>query len=112
MKYLIDENLPDALEVWSSKEFLHVTKIFKSIPDKEIWKYALENNLIILTKDSDFHERILYRSPPPKVILFRLGNTSIPYLESFLEEYWTEIEEQINFVKLLIVYKNRIEGLR
>jgi predicted nuclease of predicted toxin-antitoxin system len=87
-------------------------KIFKSIPDKEIWKYALENNLIILTKDSDFHERILYRSPPPKVILFRLGNTSIPYLESFLEEYWTEIEEQINFVKLLIVYKNRIEGLR
>ena len=43
MKFLIDENLPDYLKAWSSKEFLHVTKIAKSIPE-EIWKYALENN--------------------------------------------------------------------
>jgi predicted nuclease of predicted toxin-antitoxin system len=84
MKYLIDENLPDCLKVWSTKDFLHVTKITKSIADNEIWKYALENNLIIITKDSDFHERILYRNPPPKVILFKLGNTSIPFLEEFL----------------------------
>ena len=53
-----------------------------------IWKFALENNLIILTKDTDFHERILYKDPPPKVILFRLGNTSIPYLEEFLGLHW------------------------
>ena len=84
MKYLIDENLPDCLKVWSTKDFLHVTKITKSIADNEIWKYALENNLIIITKDSDFYERILYRNPPPKVILFKLGNTSIPFLEEFL----------------------------
>ncbi len=72
MKYLIDENLPDCLSVWSSNDFLHVTKITKSISDKEIWKYALEKGLIILTKDSDFHEKILYRNPPTKVILFKL----------------------------------------
>lgn len=85
MRFLIDENLPDSLKIWSSDDFPHVTNISKSIPDSSIWKYALEKNLIIFTKDSDFHERILYRSPPPKVILFRLGNTSIPYLENFLE---------------------------
>lgn len=84
MKYLIDENLPDHLNTWSSDEFLHVTKISESISDKEIWKFACDNNLIIVTKDSDFHERILYREPPPKVILFKTGNTSIPYLEDFL----------------------------
>lgn len=76
MKYVIDENLPDYLKAWSSEEFLHVTKITKSISDKEIWKYALENDLIIVTKDTDFHERTLYRDPPPKVILFKIGNTS------------------------------------
>lgn len=80
MKFLIDENLPDYLKAWSSAEFLHVTKIAKSIPDKEIWKYALENNLIIVTKDSDFHERILHRGPPPKVILFKIENTSTTLL--------------------------------
>ena len=112
MKYLIDENLPDNLRVWSSEEFLHVTKIYKSITDREIWEYALENNLIILTKDSDFHERILYRNPPPKVILFKLGNTSIPYLEEFLTRNWLEIEKQINFVKLVVVFKDKIEGLK
>ncbi len=112
MKFLIDENLPDYLNAWSSKDFLHVTKISKSIPDKEIWKYPLENNLTIITKDSDFHERILYRDPPPKVILFKIGNTSTPYLEEFLMRYWKEIENQINSVKLIVVFKDKIEGLK
>jgi predicted nuclease of predicted toxin-antitoxin system len=88
MKYIIDENLPDYLEAWSSEKFLHVTKITKSISDNEIWKYAFKNDLIILTKDSDFHERILYRDPPPKVVLFKIGNTSTPYLEEFLSLNW------------------------
>ncbi|MEO6221577.1 MAG: DUF5615 family PIN-like protein [Ginsengibacter sp.] len=112
MKYLIDENLPDCLKIWSSNDFLHVTKISKSLSDKNIWSYALDNKLIILTKDSDFHERILYRNPPPKVILFRLGNTSTPYLEDFLTIHWTEILEQINFAKLVVVFKDKIEGLK
>ena len=112
MRYLIDENLPDCLKVWASQEFLHVTKISKSISDNEIWKYALINDLVILTKDSDFHERILFRKPPPKVILFKLGNTSIVFLEEFLLHYWIEIEDLINSLKLVIVYRDKIEGLK
>ena len=112
MKYVIDENLPDYLKAWSSEEFLHVTKIIKSVSDKEIWKYALENDLIILTKGSDFQERILYRDPPPKVILFKIGNTSTEYLEEFLSLHWKEIEEQINLVKLVVVFRDKIEGLK
>lgn len=112
MKYLIDENSPDCLSIWSSKDFFHVTRISKSTPDKEIWQFALDNNLVILTKDTDFHERILYKDPPPKVILFRLGNTSISYLENFLKIHWEEILEQISTAKLIIVFKDRIEGLK
>jgi predicted nuclease of predicted toxin-antitoxin system len=112
MKYLIDENLPDYLTAWSSEDFIHVTRIAESISDKEIWEYALKNNLIILTKDSDFHEKILYKDPPPKVILFKLGNTSTSYLEEFLSRHWSEIEDQINSVKLVMVFRDRIEGLK
>lgn len=78
MKFLIDENLPDCLKAWSSDDFLHVTKIAKSIPDKEIWKYALENDLIIVTKDSDFHERILYWDPPQKLYCLKLEIRLLP----------------------------------
>ncbi len=112
MKYLIDENLPDNLAIWSSGDFLHVTKIDSSISDSRIWDHALENNLIILTKDSDFHERILYRSPPPKVKLFKLGNTSTPFLEEFLSRYWKEIKTEINLAKLVVVFRDKIEGLK
>src|SRR5690242_12453648 len=96
MKFFIGENLAGCLKALSFGDFLHVTKIAKSIPDKEIWKCPLQNDLIIVTKDSDFHERILYRDPPRKVILFKIGNTSTPYLEEFLFRYWKEIEDQIN----------------
>ena len=112
MRFLIDENLPDCLEAWSSEDFLHVTKIANSISDKEIWKYALENNLIIVTKDADFHERILYRDPPPKVILFKTGNTSTQFLEEFLSRHWKDIEDQISITKLVLVFKEKIEGLK
>ncbi|MEO6906015.1 MAG: DUF5615 family PIN-like protein, partial [Ginsengibacter sp.] len=65
--------------------------------------YAIENNLIILTKDSDFHERILFKEPPPKVMLFKIGKTSTTFLEEFLSRYWAETEKQIYSVKLLVV---------
>lgn len=112
MKYLIDENLPDSLVAWSSEDFPHVTKITKSVSDEEIWKYAVENDLTILTKDSDFHERILFRDPPPKVVLFKIGNTSTRFLEEFLSRNWIEIEDLIQSAKLVVVFRDKIEGLK
>lgn len=112
MRFLIDENLPDGLNIWSSKDFLHDTKIGNALKDSSIWDIAKENHSIILTKDTDFHERILYRQPPPKVILFKLGNTSISFLQKFLKVHWGKINEEIQSAKLVIVYLNKIEGLK
>ncbi len=52
MKYLVDEKFPDYLKTWSSENFLHVTKIRKSISDKEMWEFAIDKDLIVLTMDS------------------------------------------------------------
>ncbi len=112
MKFLIDENLPDKLNAWSSKDFLHVTNISKSLKDSSIWHIAEQNHSIIITKDTDFHERILYRNPPPKVILFKLGNTSVSFMQKFLKMHWAQIEKEINSAKLVIVYPDKIEGLK
>ena len=67
MKFLIDENLPDCLKIWSSSDFLHVTKISKSIPDTEIWQFAVENNLIIITKDTDSMKEYYTEIPRQKL---------------------------------------------
>ena len=45
-------------------------------------------------------------------MLFKTGNTSTRFLEEFLSSYWKEIEEQIQSAKLVIVYRDKIEGLK
>lgn len=112
MKFLIDENLPDNLNIWSSEDFLHVTKIDTSLKDSSIWEVAQKYHSIILTKDTDFHEKILYRAPPPKVILFKLGNRSVSFLQKFMKLHWENIEAEIQKAKLVVVYLDKIEGLK
>ena len=73
-KYLIDVNLPRYIPIWASDEFIHQIDINDEWSDQEIWKYAKDNSLTIITKDSDFSNRIMASSPPPKIIHFRTGN--------------------------------------
>ena len=54
VRFLIDENLPYYFNLWNSKEFIHVIDLVKIKTDSDIWDYAKKNNLIIVTKDSDF----------------------------------------------------------
>jgi predicted nuclease of predicted toxin-antitoxin system len=56
-RYLIDENLPYYFSLWNNKMFIHVNDLPSVKTDNEIWEYAKENNLIIVTKDSDFSNR-------------------------------------------------------
>jgi hypothetical protein len=47
-----------------------------------------------------------------KLYCLKFGNTSTPYLEEFLFRYWKEIEDQINSAKLVVVFRDKIEGLK
>jgi len=40
----------------------------ESWSDFEIWRYAQENDLVIVTKDADFSDWVMLSEPPPKVI--------------------------------------------
>ena len=48
--------------------------------DAALWQFAKENDFVIVTKDSDFHELGLLRGFPPKVIWLQCGNTSSAYI--------------------------------
>lgn len=55
--------------------------------DSEIWKYAAQNDYIIVTYDSDFAERSKLRGAPPKIIWLRCGNSSAREVEQLLRKH-------------------------
>ena len=82
-KYLIDVNLPYRFSLWNSDDFVHQTNIDDEWTDEQIWEYAKENNLTIITKDADFSNRIIFHEPPPRVIHIRFGNMKMRESRNF-----------------------------
>ena len=110
--YLIDSNLPYYFDLWNSPRFVHVNDLNDTWTDEEIWEYAKRNGLIIISKDTDFSNKIIVKSPPPKVIHLKVGNLKIKDLHRFLYDIWPTIEKKIKKFKLISVYKDRIEGIK
>lgn len=112
MKFIVDANLPYYFSLWNNREnYIHVYDINIKMNDDEIWNYAKENNLTIITKDKDFSSRILFHTPPPKVIHLKTGNLKLKSLYSYLSENWTTIIELSDKNKLVNVYLDRIESV-
>jgi len=60
--------------------------------DSAIWRFALENDFVIVTKDADFQEIGSIRGSPPRVIWIRLGNVDNQGVLSALIENRARIE--------------------
>jgi predicted nuclease of predicted toxin-antitoxin system len=96
MKLLFDENLSPKLVRLLADIFpdsTHVREIgLKSANDPLVWEYAQSNEFIIISKDSDMHQRSLFFGYPPKVIWVRLGNCSTRDIEKLLRKHFNAIE--------------------
>jgi predicted nuclease of predicted toxin-antitoxin system len=108
-KYLVDANLPYYFGLWNNPDFIFIKDINDSWTDERIWQYALENNLVILTKDSDFSHKVLYHGAPPKVIHFRIGNLRIKEFYHLIQKIWPEVEALVSENSLINVYTDRLE---
>jgi predicted nuclease of predicted toxin-antitoxin system len=109
--FLLDENLPGHLRFTPSLPVKHVRELGKSLADTDIWTYAQENDLIVVTKDSDFSDRILISEPPPKIVHLRFGNMRLAEFHIHLAKVWTRVEELLIVNKLVNVYLDRIEAV-
>jgi predicted nuclease of predicted toxin-antitoxin system len=80
VKFIIDAQLPPALAPALRNigcDAVAVRDIgLREVKDPVIWRYAVENQAAILTKDEDFADRCLRSDNPPVVIWLRVGNTS------------------------------------
>ncbi len=109
--FLFDENLPTNIKFSPSLPVEYVINIGESLSDTEIWEYAKINNLVIVTKDADFSNRIIISNPPPKVIHLRFGNMRKKDFHAFLSRVWFRIEVLIKTHKLVNVYIDSIESI-
>ena len=60
--------------------------------DQEIWEYARENDLIIVTNDEDFIDFVNVKGFPPKVILLKTGNQSRLFVANLLIQRKNDIK--------------------
>ncbi|GHT60690.1 hypothetical protein AGMMS50239_10130 [Bacteroidia bacterium] len=59
--------------------------------DIQIWDYAKEQEMVIVTNDEDFLHLSIVKGFPPKVILLRTGNQNRKYVEQILTNLKTQI---------------------
>lgn len=99
MRLLLDQNI--SYKVVSAiidlfPESRHVRSLgFDSSGDEVIWSYAITNNFVIVSKDSDFYYRTLVQSESPKIIWINKGNCSTENIVDILRKSQNQIS---NFI--------------
>jgi len=95
VKLLFDENLsPELVRLLGDlfPESVHVRDVgLKSADDSVVWQYAKNNSLVIVSKDSDLHQRSFMFGHPPKLVWVRLGNCSTTDVERLLRHNFAAI---------------------
>jgi predicted nuclease of predicted toxin-antitoxin system len=85
---LIDAQLPPGLKLLltaAGHEARHVAEVaLRDATDREIWDYAVRENMVIMTKDEDFAMRRIRESEGPTIIWLRIGNCSRAALARWL----------------------------
>jgi predicted nuclease of predicted toxin-antitoxin system len=90
VKLLLDENLSDRIlhrivDLYSDSEHVKTLGLIRT-DDELIWEYAKTNGFVIVSKDSDFHQRSLLYGYPPKFIYLRIGNCPTAKITQILRD--------------------------
>ena len=96
MRLLFDEHLSRALcerlsDIFPGSQHVCVAGL-EQAADIGVWEYAKVNGLIIVTKDSDFHQLSFLQGAPPKVVWLRIGNCTTDMVEILLRRNFLRLE--------------------
>ena len=112
LRFLVDVNLPKKFQFFHSNQFIHVVDINPLMKDKEIWDYAILNELVILTKDTDFYDMFLVKNVFPKVVYFKFGNMKLSDLHQFFQEFWPTIVSRLENSSFIVAHIDKITIIR
>jgi predicted nuclease of predicted toxin-antitoxin system len=106
--FFFDENLPSRIQFTPSLPVISRSALRSAATDTEVWDFARKRELVIVSKDADFSERIIVQTPPPWVVHLRIGNLRRKDFHALLTRVWPQIEA---LLKTHNVYANRVEGI-
>ncbi|MGA3181610.1 MAG: DUF5615 family PIN-like protein [Verrucomicrobiota bacterium] len=109
--FLFDENLPGRLRFSPKLPIISASKAGRNPSDSRIWGFARKHDLVSVSKDADFSDRIITKSPPPRVVHLRFGNLRRNEFHALLARLWPQIERLVKRYKLVNVYPDRLEGI-
>jgi len=97
VKLLLDQNLSPRLvrtleAVYPGSSHVRLVGL-RDADDAIVWEYARDHDFVIVSKDSDFHQRSFVFGFPPKVIWIRRGNCPTTDIEKVLREHRSSILE-------------------
>ena len=97
MKLLLDENLSDRIiqriiDLYPSSDHVKTLALINT-DDVVIWEYAKANDFVIVSKDSDFHQRSLLYGHPPKFIYLRIGNSPTSKIVQILRDSFDTVNQ-------------------
>ncbi len=91
MRFLFDENLSPRLVSALADLYpdsIHVRDVgLERADDESVWVYARDHDLVIISKNADFHQRSFVLGHPPKVVWIRKGNCSTRDIEGILRRH-------------------------
>lgn len=91
MRLLFDQNLSfELVQILADiyPDSIHVRDLdLVEADDLTIWRHAEEHGLIIVSKDSDFHQMSLLYGHPPKTVWLRVGNSSTSTIAALLRDH-------------------------
>ena len=108
--FLLDENLPLRVTFTPALPVSHVSDFGANPTDPQLWQIAAAGHLVVVTKDTDFSDRILVSSPPPWIVHLRFGNMRRADFHRFLASAWPRIEAMLPEYKLICVCADRVEA--
>jgi predicted nuclease of predicted toxin-antitoxin system len=109
--FLFDGNVPSRLRFSPKLPIVPLSNVGRRPSDSQIWDFARKHDLVIVSKDADFSDRIITSSPPPRVVHLRFGNLRRNEYHTLLARRWRQIESLLKTSKLVNVYIDRLEGI-
>jgi predicted nuclease of predicted toxin-antitoxin system len=115
MKFILDAQLPKSIsEFFNGHDIIHTSSLEygNKTKDSVINDLSIQEQRIVITKDSDFYYSFLSVNKPYKLILAKLGNMRLIELRNYFELNSSTIITLMRDNYFIILERNKIRILK